>query len=579
MVKLTEREEDLFRRVSRTGEWDLFTERYFRLPFSGTWFTTEDRVERYEVLYDIWQEMGKPGESFEVVLDGEPTTFKVGWDTYYDGYPMFLLPHGFRTMPWMRGFLDLSTSKAIAITGTGSGKTCGVAIRALTYCALYPGFKVLNIAPKQVQAELALNEIEKWAGNTEFSKFIRKSRGANPLWKEKPYPTITVEVVDGHPSTLTCQTVGQDAASVLGGEYDWINADEAQLLQNIEEAQPVLATRLRGTRSTGLPRSTKLTWITNPGMNPELFSLMEQYEKLRDDGDTSVVVLEGIDTSDNIYLTERQKEEQEKLMTENSRERWHGGKMSSVVVNSEIGEGLVVKCEDQRLTNWARKHGRYIDGLGIMQYERPVDYNRHYIAFGDAGKSRITAMSSMNIPCVGVIDVTNFLREPMELAAFYWFDGQGDYSAFVDKMKHAMTRYQARGFYDATNVQTAFEDLDETFRYMDTTPVYFSGHAGTKRWAITMLIRLMGDEQFLWPKLKCLRYQARIFKASSNKQADDVIATLLVFCLALRTENTFWNRLVEHYKMDPNQGLITPRHQKESDGAIYREDRYDRIPL
>jgi len=707
MAELSKEERELFRYVQKTGDWDAFTEHYFRLPWSGTWYTPEDHVVQYEAMYDVWRNLGEPEERFEVVIEDKPVEMRVSWDPYYGGYPMFLLPHGFRTMPWMREFLDLHITKGIAVTGTGSGKaqpldakvltpwgweymgnlstggvvvgrdgqvkrvlgvypqgvrptytvmlegcisteadeehlwqlhdhsivttadlcpdhyipvmgntpkrvisvrhtgedevqcidveddlyvtddyivthnTAGVAIRALTYCALFPGFRFLNVAPGQVQADLALGEVSKWAGNTEFRKFIVESRGANPLWKEKPYPMVSVEVVEGYPSTFICQTVKQDATAVLGGERDWINADEAQLLQGIEEAQEIFATRLRGTRGTGVPRSTKLTWITNPGHNPELMSLMDQYRDLEEKGDKGVLVLEGVDTSDNIYLTKRQKEEQRKVLNQRAKDRWHGGQMSAVLQNAEIGEDLLENCYDKRLDEWTQKHGKYIDGWGLMEYSRPYQQGHTYVVAGDTGKSSIVSMNSQNIPCIMVFDVTQFLDDPMELAAFYWFDGQGTYDTFVKKFLNTMWKYQAAGYYDATNVQTAFEDLDERFSYAPTTPIFFSGTSGPKRWAVAIAVQLMSERQFRWPRIKSFWHQARIFEYASRKKADDIIATLLVFALALRTEGTLWSRFVEVYNWDEeefdNEELDLPSTD-ETEGA-YVEDmgRYGRL--
>jgi hypothetical protein len=581
MAELSQQERELFRHVQRTGDWDAFTEHFFKLPWSGTWYTPEDHVVQYEAMYGVWRELGEPEETFEVQIEGDPVEMRVSWDPYYGGYPMFLMPHGFRTMPWMREFLDLHITKAIAVTGTGSGKTCGVAIRALTYCALFPGFRFLNVAPGQVQADLVLGEVKKWASNTEFKRFIVESRGANPLWKEKPYPTITVEVVDGYPSTFVCQTVKKDATAVLGGERDWINADEAQLLEGIEDAQDILTTRLRGTRGTGVPRSTKLTWITNPGHNPELMSLMDQYRDLEKKGDESILVLEGVTTKDNIYLTKRQREEQQKTMNQRSKDRWHGGQMSAVLQNAEIGEDLLEKCLDDDLEEWCQEHGKYIDGWGLMEYARPYEANHTYVVVGDTGKSSIVSMNSQNIPCVMVFDVTDFLRKPMELAAFWWFDGLGTYDTFVKKFLNAMWKYQAAGYYDATNVQTAFEDLDERFSYAPTTPIFFSGTSGPKRWAVAIAVQLMSEGQFAWPRIKAFWHQARIFEYSSRKKADDIIATLLVFALALRAEGTLWSKFVEVYSWEEeefdDEELDLPGAREPEDIPAADMGRYGRL--
>ncbi|NIV36738.1 MAG: hypothetical protein GWN58_47075, partial [Anaerolineae bacterium] len=84
------------------------------------------------------------------------------YEPYYGGEPMFLLPHGFLPLPWLEEFCSPSINLSLAITGAGTGKTCGIAIAMLAYCALYPGFSALNVAPTGYQAALMLSEISKW---------------------------------------------------------------------------------------------------------------------------------------------------------------------------------------------------------------------------------------------------------------------------------------------------------------------------------------------------------------------------------------------------------------------------------
>ncbi|MCK5643666.1 MAG: hypothetical protein KAJ19_22895, partial [Gammaproteobacteria bacterium] len=50
----------IFQKARRTGNLDEFTQIYFRLPKSGTWYTKEDRVEQYEMLHDAWVAAGMP---------------------------------------------------------------------------------------------------------------------------------------------------------------------------------------------------------------------------------------------------------------------------------------------------------------------------------------------------------------------------------------------------------------------------------------------------------------------------------------------------------------------------------------
>ncbi|MCP4538529.1 MAG: hypothetical protein GY832_15445 [Chloroflexi bacterium] len=725
MPELTARETEIFAQTLRTGNWDIFTEPYFQLPKSGTWYTPEDRVEQYGQLYDVWASLGKPDSQMFVEVDGTDTAIHVSWDyVYYGDEPLFLLPHGFRMLPWLREFLAPSIPLGIAITGTGTGKaqnldakiltpkgwttmgdiqkgdyvvgrdglpkkvlgvypqgirpiyrvtfsdgsstaadnehlwlvddgskrnwqvvetrellsarqcsfipslssyhlpleadnstrrvtsveyigdmeaqcidveddlyvtddyivthnTAGTAIFGLMCCALLPGFRFLNVAPTTEQASFMLAEIEKWAGNTAFRRFIRESRGANPLWKEKPHPTVTIEVYPGYPSTFVCQTVGRDATGIQGGERDFINFDEAGLLENIEQAIPILITRLRGTRSTGDPRWTMLRWISNPSQNPELLTLLENYEK-KQQTSGNAIALRDVHSSVNVYLTQKQIKQQAEAMDSRMADRWHGGSMEAAFATVGIAERLIEGCKNEDLDATVKQVGEYDDGLGLQHYLLPPKTGHIYMVVGDVGKSSLTSMSSMNVPCVMVMDVTDFLERPIDVVAMWWKDGNGSYKTFVDWMKAGMLHYRAAGYYDAQNVQTALEDLSGGFENWPTTPVYLSGQARGKSWGLTVMTQLMDDEMFAWPYIKALWYQARIYDPKSQKKADDIIATLLTFAMALQVEGALWDKLAARYKWVLDGNELKP--EQEGSKRVHREpleaveaDRYWRM--
>jgi hypothetical protein len=560
-LELTKEEEYVFTQTLKTRNLDLFTEFFFRLPWSGTWYTGADRPTKYAILHAAWVSDGRPDESMTLNLEGQETTFRITYDqAYYGTDPMFLLPHGFRMLSWVKRFLNPAIPLGVAITGTGTGKTCGLAIYYLTCCALFPGFKFLNLAPSRVQAELMLGEIEKWCLNTRFRKFIRESKGSNPLWISRPHATLEVEVQPGYASSFVCQTINRDATAVIGQERDAISCDEAQLLHNIDEALPILGTRLRGMRSTGELRWGVLRWISNPGKNPELTALMEHY-KVIEEQTGEAIVLEGIHSNVNTYVTASQlKRQRLSLRGQRTEDRWHGGDASAVYENVEIPEDLLEACYDPLLDEQARKLGEVDDLLGLRSYELPHVPGSVYVVVGDVGKMSATTMSSQNLPCVMVFDVTNFLERPIRLTAFHWFDGHGSYEGFIETMKRMMYKYHATGYYDATTVQTALEDIrDAAFDGWPTTPVYFSGSVVPKRWALTIVIKLMSERMFRWPRIKSLWHQARMYELSARKNPDDVIATLMVFGLALRTEDTLWTKLEERYHWEVKDEKLGPR--------------------
>jgi len=580
MPILTKYEEEIFTKAIQTGNLDAFTEYFFQLPLSGTWFTMEDRPEQYAALYDAWNKSGKPGQEFQAVVDEQPATLKIAWDPYYSGYPMFLLPHGFRILPWIERFLTPGISLGLAVTGAGTGKTACCAVVGLTFCALLPGFRFLNVAPTSAQSELMLGEIEKWCSNTIFRKLVRPTRGVNTLWVVKGgHPTITIDVLDGHPSTFVCQTTGREGKGILGGERDWINVDETQLLVHLETVREIITTRLRGTRSTGLPRWSKQTYITNPGHNPELMAMIDEIEERANKGEDDVLLLDNVDSSANIYLTKRQLDKQRSaLRTNRAADRWIGGQMSAVLVDVGISEELLELCKSDDLTKHVEEHGQYDDAVGLVRYELEWNPHKSYVVVGDTGKSGLVSLSSQNVPCIMVFEIPkDFLEKPCRMAAFYWFDGTGSYKKFVKTLKHAMYRYRAQSYYDAGNVQTAMEDFDDALANVPSTPIFFSGTVGPKRWAITVLTMMMSDSLFEWPYIKGLWYQARIFDPASKHNADDIIATLLVLMLAFRVEATLLDKLVERYGWDPDEEGKREEAQDPLAGTYLEKDRYSRL--
>ena len=575
---MTPEEKDIFEQARR-GDLNAFTERFFRLPRSGTRFTTEDRVEQYEMLYDAWKRTGEPGQKFEVLLGETKSELVVEWDPHYQGYPVFLLPHGFLMLPWISELVSPRINLGLSVTGTGTGKTCAIAVAMLAYAALYPGSRWLNVAPTSYQASLMLGEIDKWCAiGSPFRRFIKKSRGVHDLWVERPYPVVTVEVYPGFSSTFICQTVGYDASGILGIEVDWLNCDEAGLLENIEIAEHKLSTRLRGTRATGDMRWGKLTWITNPHNNPELEALISRYRDLMEKGASDILVLEGINSSANIYVTEWQLEKQRRLMNTLQEERWMGGEMSAAFSGSGIDTRLLDKCIVEEL-DYSTAYSD--DIVGLRRFSEPREPGHAYVVVGDPGEGTISSLSTMNIPVVMVFDVTDFLVKDhgIKMVALDWMDGGGSYTPWIDSMKEMMSRYRATGYYDAGNVQSAFEDLvgafgEEIWRAR-TFQVFFSGTISIKRWAVAILKCLMDDKQFGWPYIKGLWHQARIFDPSKKNRVDDLIAALLVLCRAFQLEDVYWSRLVERYKFD-SEGSRDVQEDTSGMGPV-EDDRYARV--
>ena len=120
MIELTSLEKHLFERARRL-DVNPFSSHFFKLPASGTRYTPEDHVTQYEMIYDLWQQAGKPGDTMALQANGQDLKYLLEWGAY-GSEPVFLFPHGYLFLPWA---IDMITSrKPIAVVegGTGSAK-------------------------------------------------------------------------------------------------------------------------------------------------------------------------------------------------------------------------------------------------------------------------------------------------------------------------------------------------------------------------------------------------------------------------------------------------------------------------
>ena len=574
-VQLTEYEWWTIRETLRTGDLNIFTNYWMRMTNSGTLWMEGDAIGHYrhlfefEMLYDAWSKAGKPDQALSVQTADYGYDLRILWDA---DRPQFLLPHGYLMLEWAVPLIHRDVNIALAITATGTGKTSQIAVAALTYCVLYPGFHFLNVAPTEEQASTMTVELEKWISGTPYSeKFVQLTRSGQ-LYIAKPSPTAFIRspLDPKYLSRFICRTIGRDANAILGSSQDWTNIDEVQLVSGIDAALPKLMTRSRATRANGLPRWSKLTMLTNPGPSAELSEIKRRIKALQEDPESKVkaVYLDGIDGRVNPYNTKSQRHFHEALMDQSDIDRWLKGDVNQHDFTRILPERLFEKCRDYQLDEELRKQGKHNpvkrEGLGIIRYEIPPDRDRFYMVVGDPGQGNPTKRDLNNIPIVAVLDITNFLVEPSKLVAFAMLDGMGSYDVWIEQFKTWMLAYHATGYYDDTNTQGAFEAAGafkrgywnqktgevDLYDY-ETRPLTFA--ALNKRWARTIFVNLAGDGMFRWPYLESLWYQAAKYiewGEGIRDIPDDIIAALFIYCLALRTDNGLWEKYAARYYQD-----------------------------
>lgn len=585
-MELTQDDVAIFEATLKTGDLNIFTNYYFRLPFSGTRYTPEDLVEQYAVLHEAWLKAGKPDRELSAMVDGERVTFKVLWEDYRE--PVFLLHHGLLLLPWVNEMVRSGKRVTVVEGGTGSGKTCGIGTVELARCALIPGYDFLNVAPTLTQAEDMLGEVSKWVEGTPFEKFIVRPRSGE-LFKQRPYPMLTVRI-DKHRSTFGCMTIGKHGNWILGKGKDRIHVDEAGLVAGVGEVIPRLVTRIRGSRSDGKPRAGGLGFSSNPHDNPSFSRLAKKAEKLSSDPGSMYFFARPPSTA-NTAITKRQLDLQLEMLEPADRARWLEGDRSTIEMAGQLSvfpdlchdpsldaimEALIL---DDALPALAAFQER--DGMGIVHWALPPEPMHLYLTAGDPGQANANKMSNNNVPVVIVFDITNFPDSPATVRAFHWIDGRGKYSPWKECMKEAMLLYPGLCCYDGTGTQVAFAE-DDFFAGMQLWPVGMggAGSGGAKALAKTFFKLMAGDNLFAWPYIEGLWHQCAIYReggAGVKHLADDIVATLFVAAYYLRA--TYVSALGSKYLLANELAAETvDKDASISSGTRYRRStgRYGR---
>jgi len=546
-VVLSNYEEQLFQAAQR-GNLNAFSEYYFRLPFSGTRYTPQDRVRQYAALHAAWKKLGSPGHEMELLVHGKQISYLLEWGDY-GSEPCFLYRHGYIFLPWALRMLTSNKEIAVVEGGTGSSKTSSIGVSSIMQCALYAGVDILNVAPTTTQAADMLQEISKWVIGSHFEKFVVRTASGD-LFKLKPFPTMTIDVY-GILSTFMCMTVGQKGDFVLGKDKDAIRIDEAGLIYNIGEARPRLVSRIRGVRATGKPRGIKpfVAFISNPhDGNYSYDELKEKAIKEHEDPD-SMWFFARPQSRDNVYITQRQLEVQMELMDDDEQSRWLDGSDEVFSVMGTIPLNIIEECHSpamDEMLKFEREKGdagfyTWREGMGIIRYMLPKVEGHRYLVFGDPGQVNATALRLNNVPVTGAWDITDFPLKPAQLVALSLLDGNGKYEPWIESMKFLMLTYEAVGAYDATGMGKAFAEWPDMENY-PIYPVTLSGN--NKGTAKTMFLLMAGRGMFAWPRLQVLWHQAKAYRESGpgvHKLPDDVIAGMFVSAFYLRYE--FWDTL------------------------------------
>lgn len=555
--ELSEHELGLIRKVERSYDYNAFSMWFFELPFSGTIYTPEDRVDQYHVLHEAWRVAGKPDETFQADVNSIPVTFKLMWGGYGDE-PAILYPHGYIFLPWALKMLQTKKMVCIAEGGTGSAKTSSVGIAGLIKCAVFPGFDFLNVAPTTTQANDMMDEVGKWIENSRFSQFVVRNQNGE-LWSYKPYPSMTIDLGSGTYSTFGCMTLGiHGGVKVLGKGKDWISVDEASLVPDIGVTIPILITRYRGSRRDGKPRYSRpaFSLITNPHDNNASFDLLKAKAIKETNDPDSVYYFIRPSTLDNVYITAQQINLQRAMLDTAQQRRWIDGSDFDFKTRGDIPSVLIESCTDAAMTTQLEtmielEDERVIahDEMGVIDYCLPAEEGHSYIVWGDPGSANMTSLSENNVGTCGALDVTDFPDHPARLVSVRFISGGGKYIPWIDAMIELMLEYRPLvAAYDATGMGKVFSEWPALSKY----PLYSISLGGmNKAEAKGLFLLFTSAGLYAWPFLKALVHQANAYRetgAGRDRLPDDLIAGLFVASFYLRYH--FYDALARIFDWD-----------------------------
>jgi hypothetical protein len=350
---------------------------------------------------------------------------------------------------WQRTVHEAEQKDITVIGGFGTGKTLGIAMSACVWALLTKDFKFLNIAEKAWQAKQMYDLVLLWARNTRFEDLI---------WEQprKPFPKIILRYRIGktlYESSLEFMSADRDATGILSWEGDWLNIEEAGLLDNLEDIIINVGSRLRGSVK-GRERLGRFSMISNSWDN---FHLWYYFDQAMADPTNFLSLV--VSTRHNKNVTEEQLKRMVARIPPEERERFIEGtrpegrgnyfdRQSVYACEDPFEFGILQKNVQDDIPGYAYEK---MHGAGITYYTMPPVAGRIYLGFGDPG---IGAAPQRNAPVLMIWDATDFPTLPARLVAFYWGDGGGKIAPFVDRMLNFAEAYKPVRFYiDSTGPQ------------------------------------------------------------------------------------------------------------------------------
>lgn len=451
---------------------------------------------------------------------------------------------------WQEDVCLAAQTDICVIGGFGSGKTLGVGMGGFTWCVTTPWFKFLNVAPRAWQAKQMYETMLVWLDGTPAEKLV---------WKKpkRPYPTIVFRfqiedtVIE---SSMEFMSADRDATGILSWEGDWINIEEAGLIDNLDEVITSVGSRLRGS-VRGRSRLGRLSMISNSWHNPTLW---EYFDMAEEDPVNHLSIV--VSTRDNKNVTESQlkrflariPESEHKQFIDGLRPEGKGDYFSKEAVWACENELMAERLEDGVAAGKPGYLMREDRSTGIFHFETPAQPGRMYMVFGDPG---IDAAPKRNAPVLMVLDVTDVPREPAQVVALWWGDGGGKISPFVDMLLGYVERYPSvfagidstasqKNTAEMINLQTfgeqimgSDEDAEKLMEKLSVRQISGMDFSGSRKAGYLVALRALLESKLInWPKnVIGFRQQLTNYSLDKDKRiAQDLVATLAMAAWAIR---------------------------------------------
>jgi len=338
---------------------------------------------------------------------------------------------------WQNSVHSAAQKRIVLVGGFGSGKTKGVALSACVWSILTKDFTFMNCAPTSWQSELMYKFImNTLARDTIFEKMIYAS-------PKRPYPLIDIRFrIHGVliRSTMEFMSVDKNANAILSWEGDWVNIDEAGLLDDLGGTIINLGSRMRG-HINGRPFLGRMSLCSNSWDNPEFWYRYDLAHDLPDD-----YLSMAISSRYNHNITP----DQLRLMLKDIPEEEHDRFIDATRPEGRgnyFSKPRIYACEDENYSQFLLGHieagmegfgASTTYGCGVTYFEVPYNPTHEYMLLGDPGTG---AAPNRNAPVLMVWDVHEFPKYKATLCAFYWGDGKGSITPFYSQLFKFMVKY------------------------------------------------------------------------------------------------------------------------------------------